>query len=75
MNRLDALAPGLLGLRQHLQDRRETRFARLTLERELATYRSAGDLEEWDAILSRYDDNESSEIREILNRNRTRAVA
>ena len=75
MNRMDALAPGILGLRQHMQARREARFSRLTLERELSSYRSASDLDEWDAILSRYSDDEVAEIREILNRNRTRAVA
>lgn len=71
---MDALAPSLLGLRQHMQDRLRARHARLTLEQELATYRSPGDIDEWDAILSRYDDNEATEIREILNRNRHRAA-
>ena len=66
--------PGSLACKQHMQARREARFARLTLERELASYRSPGDLDEWDSILSRYGDDESAEIREILNRNRTRAA-
>jgi hypothetical protein len=71
---MDTLAPSLLGLRHHMQTRRDARVARLTLERELASYRTPSELNEWDSILARYDDNDAAEIREILNRNRTRAA-
>ena len=48
------------------EDRRAARAARDSLERDLASYRSPGDLSDLDAILDRYSDEETADIRRIL---------
>jgi hypothetical protein len=48
------------------EDRRAARAARSSLERDLASYTSPGDLDELDAILDRYSDEETADIRRIL---------
>jgi len=48
------------------EDRRAARAARDALERDLASYRSPGDLSDLDAILDRYSDEETADIRRIL---------
>jgi hypothetical protein len=48
------------------EDRRAARAARNSLERDLASYTSPGDLNELDAILDRYSDEETADIRRII---------
>jgi hypothetical protein len=47
------------------EDRRAARAARSSLERDLAGYTSPADLNDLDAILDRYSDEETTEIRRI----------
>ena len=53
-------------LRGHLQHTRDARAARKTLERDLASYTSQADLNDLHAILDRYSDRETAQIRRIL---------
>jgi hypothetical protein len=48
------------------EDRRAARAARRSLERDLASYTSPGDLNELDAILDRYSDEETADIRRVI---------
>jgi hypothetical protein len=48
------------------EDRRAARAARDSLERDLASYTSPGDLNELDAILDRYSDEETADIRRVI---------
>jgi hypothetical protein len=48
------------------EDRRAARAARNSLERDLASYTSPGDLNELDAILDRYSDEETADIRRVI---------
>ena len=45
---------------------KNTALARKSLERDLATYTSAAELSELDAILARYSEADSAEVRSIL---------
>jgi hypothetical protein len=45
---------------------RAARAARRSLERELASYTSPGELSDLDAILERYSDEETADIRRII---------
>ena len=53
-------------VRQQVRDTREARAADAALERELAAYRSQEDLNDLHAILDRYSDTETADIRRIL---------
>jgi hypothetical protein len=53
-------------LRAELRGYREVRAARKALEHELASYTSPSDLNDIDAILGRYSDDETETIRSIL---------
>jgi hypothetical protein len=53
-------------VRSQIRDSRETHAARVALERELASYSSPSDLDDLHAILDRYSDQETAEIRRIL---------
>ena len=53
-------------VRTQLRDSREARAARAALEHELASYNSQSDLNDLHAILDRYSDHETAEIRRIL---------
>ena len=53
-------------LRSQLRDGREARAAHAALERDLASYNSPEDLNDLYAILDRYSDKETAEIRRIL---------
>jgi hypothetical protein len=59
-------------VRTQLRESRETHAARAALARELATYSSPADLADLDAILDRYNDEETAEIRRILATQRSR---
>ena len=80
-NTTDALGPllaeirdgfrGMRAIRASLrsserEDRRAARSARKSLERELSSYTSPGDLNDLDAILARHSDEETADIRRIL---------
>jgi hypothetical protein len=60
-------------LRARLRSAREARAARTRLENELASYTSPRDLNDLDAILDRYSDRETADIRRILAAHRGRA--
>jgi hypothetical protein len=53
-------------VRQQVRDTREARAADAALGRELAAYRSQEDLNDLHAILDRYSDQETADIRRIL---------
>jgi hypothetical protein len=57
-------------LRNDLQARQARRAARRKLEAALATYTSPSDRTDLDAMLSRYDDEQVAQIRQILARQR-----
>jgi hypothetical protein len=59
-------------IRERLRSTREARAARAKLADELASYTSAADLNDLDAILDRYSDQETVEIRRILTAQRRR---
>lgn len=56
----------LTAVREQIRESREERAARAALERELASYSSASDLNDLYAILDRYSDQETAQIRRIL---------
>jgi hypothetical protein len=53
-------------VRDQLRDSFETHSAHAQLERELASYRTDEDLNDLNAILDRYSDTETEDIRRIL---------
>jgi hypothetical protein len=53
-------------VRSQLRDHREAHAAHTALERELASYNSPEDLNDLHAILDRYSDRETAQIRRIL---------
>jgi hypothetical protein len=55
-------------LRGQLQHTRDALATRRALERELATFTSQSDLNDLHAILDRYNDHETAQIRRILAR-------
>lgn len=61
----------LTAVREQIRENREERAARAALERELASYSSASDLNDLHAILDRYSDQETAQIRRILASQRT----
>ncbi len=54
------------GVRTQLRENRKERAERAQLERELASYNSPSDLDDLHAILDRYSDQETADIRRIL---------
>ena len=53
-------------IREEFRGARAARAARKSLERELASYTSPGDLDDLAAILDRHSDEETADIRRIL---------
>ena len=53
-------------IKDQMRDLREARVTRKSLERELAAYTSDEDLNDIEAILGRYSDAETADIRRIL---------
>jgi hypothetical protein len=53
-----------------LRTRRASRASRKTLERELASYTTPAEQNEFDAILERADPDAAAEIRRIIHRSR-----
>ena len=62
----------LTAVREQIRESCEERAARAALERELASYSSASDLNDLHAILDRYSDQETHDIRRILAAQRSR---
>jgi hypothetical protein len=62
-----ALAPRIAAARDELRDRRAAATARRALERELPEFSTPAELSEIRAILSRHDDPDVAEMREIIN--------
>jgi hypothetical protein len=60
------LGPLLAEIRDGFRGMRAPRAARNSLERDLASYTSPGDLNELDTILDRYTDQETADIRRII---------
>ena len=58
--------PTITAIRSRIRDRRDAHAARSALERELSSYNSPSDLDDLHAILDRYSDQETVQIRRIL---------
>ena len=58
--------PTITTIRGRIRESREAHTARTALERELASYNSPSDLDDLHAILDRYSDQETAQIRRIL---------
>jgi hypothetical protein len=56
----------LTAVRDQIRGNREAHATRVSLERELSSYHSAADLNDLHAILDRYSDQETAQIRRIL---------
>ena len=67
-SRLPRLPALVFQLRDDLQTRRARRAEHRKLEAELASYTTASDLADLHAMLSRYDDAQVKQIRQILDR-------
>jgi hypothetical protein len=61
-----ARSPLWTSVRDELRDARVARAARKSLERELASYTSPRDLNDLEAILERYSEDETADIRRVL---------
>lgn len=61
-----ARSPLWTSVRDELRDARAARAARKSLERELASYTSPRDLNDLEAILERYSEDETADIRRVL---------
>jgi len=59
-------------VRTQLRDSRDAHTARAALQRELASYNSPADLDDLHAILDRYSNQETADIRRILAAQRIR---
>jgi hypothetical protein len=62
----------LAAIRQEVRGDREARAARKSLQHELSSYTTASELNDLEAILDRYDDEDTADIRRFLA---TRRVA
>jgi hypothetical protein len=60
------LSPGWTTIRAQLRDLSAARAANKSLERELAAYTTETDLNDFGAILDRYSEAETGDIRRIL---------
>lgn len=60
------LSSTMTAIRDRRRDHRAARAAHKSLVRELAPYTSPNDLNDLDAILARYSDTDTAEIRHIL---------
>ena len=64
--------PTITAIRSRIRESRDARAARSALERELSSYNSPSDLDDLHAILDRYNDRETVQIRRILATQRIR---
>jgi len=58
--------PTITAIRSRIRESRHAHTTRAALERELASYNSPSDLDDLHAILDRYSDRETAQIRRIL---------
>jgi len=58
-------------VRTQIRDSRDAHAAKAALERDLASYTSQADLNDLHAILTRYSDRETADIRRILASHRS----
>jgi hypothetical protein len=65
-----SLGPLWSEIRAELRTSREARAARKALRRELESYTSPSDLNDLDAMLTRYTEDQTAEIRSILSERR-----
>ncbi|MGY2874077.1 hypothetical protein ACVW00_001267 [Marmoricola sp. URHA0025 HA25] len=75
MNKISLLRPStqlVATVRDELRDRRQVRATRRTLERELATYTTASDVNDLLGSLRGQDDAAIQQIREVVLRNQLR---
>jgi hypothetical protein len=56
----------LTAVRDQIRESRDERAARASLQRELSSYHSTADLNDLHAILDRYSDHDTKQIRRIL---------
>jgi hypothetical protein len=61
----------ITAIRSRIRETRDALGAKTALERELASYSSQSDLDDLHAILDRYSDRETAQIRRILTAQRT----
>jgi hypothetical protein len=64
--------PTITAIRSRIRESREAHAARSALEHELSSYNSPSDLDDLHAILERYNDRETVQIRRILAAQRIR---
>ena len=64
--------PTITAIRSRIRESRDAHAAQAALERELASYNSPSDLDDLHAILDRYSDQETHDIRRILAAQRSR---
>jgi hypothetical protein len=64
--------PTITAIRSRIRESRDAHAARTALERELSSYNTASDLDDLHAILDRYNDRETVQIRRILAAQRIR---
>jgi hypothetical protein len=64
--------PTLTAIRSRIRESRDAHAARSALEHELSSYNSPSDLADLHAILDRYNDRETVQIRRILAAQRIR---
>ena len=65
-NTTQPLARRWTAIREEVRGARAARASRKSLERELAGYTSASDLNDLDAIIGRYSEDETADIRRFL---------
>ena len=58
--------PTITEIRSRIRESRDAHAARSALERELSSYNNPSDLDDLHAILERYNDRETAQIRRIL---------
>ena len=58
--------PTITAIRSRIRESRDAHAARSALARELSSYNSPSDLDDLHAILERYNDRETAQIRRIL---------
>jgi hypothetical protein len=61
----------ITAIRSRIRETRDAHAAKTALERELSSYSSPSDLDDLHAILDRYSDQETAQIRRILTAQRT----
>jgi hypothetical protein len=62
----------ITAIRSRIRETRDAHAAKTALERELSSYSSPSDLDDLHAILDRYSDQETVQIRRILTAQRIR---